>query len=353
MNLSKGEFMEEQLRIFFLEAGYYVLRGAKYKYEGLDVTDVDLFLYARPSGTIRHRINVDIKNKRSPQAFERILWANGLKQLLRFDGCMVATTDKKKNVSEFARKHDTTILDGDFLSKVKSLPINERIVEEELTSALAQHKSYKTFANKDWRKIYEESKSRLLSEMDYSGLNTLLATLRYFLEKVLVDEQKRIHAIRMAYILSSYILITLDYILKDISFSDIKERELQISNGLKFGNLGADGTDKLLSIISKISGPRASNQFYKSLDSIQDDMFREFFARNENANNLFLWARKFENIGFSKTITVPDEIDSQLKGVLAILIDYCGIERKRFFSAFESNAQLDLKIVEEKNKTVG
>jgi hypothetical protein len=347
MNLAKGELMEEQLRSFFLEAGYYVIRGAKYKYEGQDVTDVDLFLYARPSGSIRHRMNVDIKNKRSPQAFERILWANGLKQLLGFDSCMVATTDKKKNVMEFARKHDTTILDGEFLAKIKSITNTDRIFEEDLTNELAKHKSYKTFGNKDWRRIYEESKSRLLTELDYSGLNSMLATLKYFLEKVLVDEQKRNLAIRMSYILSSHILIALDYILKDISFYNIKERELQLSNGLKFGNLGADGADKLLSIISQISGSKAVTQFYKSLDTIQDDVFREFFSRNENANNLFQWAKKFERLGFSKTVSVPDDIDSHLKGVLAIFIDYYGIERKRFFNVFESNAQISLNIVDD------
>src|SRR6187431_2089627 len=106
----KGEQMEELLRAYFLNLGYYVVRGVKYRYEGLDVTDVDLYLYGRSSSLTRDRINVDIKNKKSPQAFERILWANGLKKLLGFNSCIVATTDQKGLTHSFGQLHDTLVL---------------------------------------------------------------------------------------------------------------------------------------------------------------------------------------------------------------------------------------------------
>src|SRR5690606_10294824 len=151
MNLSKGEYMEELLRNYFLNSGYYVVRGVKYRYESIDITDVDLYLYGRSSSVTRQRINVDIKNKKAPQAFERILWANGVKQLLNFDSCIVATTDYRPVLHKFAQMHSTSVLDGNFLSKLRSNSFPNRYSEEEMSIRFSKHKSFKTFNNKDWR----------------------------------------------------------------------------------------------------------------------------------------------------------------------------------------------------------
>ena len=155
-NITKGELMEELIRNYFLNSGYYVVRGVKYRYEDNDITDVDIFLYGRSSSITRQRINIDIKNKKSPQAFERILWANGLRELLGFDSCIVATTDQRPVIHKFGQLHKTIILDGAFLARMRSNSFPNRLAEEEVTSKFAKHKSYKTFGNKDWRHIYEE-----------------------------------------------------------------------------------------------------------------------------------------------------------------------------------------------------
>lgn len=171
--LFKGELMEELLRYYFLEMGYFVARGVKFQYQNMDVTDIDLFLYGRPSSLTRERINVDIKNKKTPQAFERIVWANGLMRILNLDSCIVATTDSKPIITSFAQSMHTMVLDGKFLNKIKSITNeNERISEEDLLNELSKYKSYKTYNNKSWKYIYEFSKSRLLTELDYSGFNS-------------------------------------------------------------------------------------------------------------------------------------------------------------------------------------
>ena len=113
--LFKGELMEEKLRHYFLSNGYYVARGVKYNFEGNEITDIDLFLYGRSSSIARERINVDIKNKKTPKAFERILWAKGLQVLLKFDSCVVATKDTRELIRNYGLKHNTVIFDGNFL----------------------------------------------------------------------------------------------------------------------------------------------------------------------------------------------------------------------------------------------
>ena len=330
--LFKGELMEELLRDYFLNLGYYVVRGVKYKYEGNDITDVDLFLYGRSSSLLRQRINVDIKNKKSPQAFERILWANGLKKLLGFNSCIVATTDSRPVIHSFGQMHNTGILDGNFLKKLGNKKIeSNRITEEDLLTELAKHRSYNFYKNKDWKYIYEISKGKLLTELDYSGANSILNIIHYFLEKYLTDKQKQETAIRLVYLTLSHFLIIVDFIIKDIAFLEQEQREKKLSDGFKYGNLGKDGVDKIVSMANEIAGGKPNNSILESIDSLPIEVFRDFFGKNDNAKNLFNWATELEYIAYYNTVMKPIDLPPNLKGVLSMLLDYYKIDRKKFF----------------------
>ena len=61
--LFKGEMMEELLRNYFLNLGYFVVRGIKYRYNENDITDVDLFLYGRISSLLREKSPLLIKDQ--------------------------------------------------------------------------------------------------------------------------------------------------------------------------------------------------------------------------------------------------------------------------------------------------
>jgi len=341
--LFKGELMEELLRNYFLNLGYYVVRGVKYKYEGYEITDVDLYLYGRSSSLTRQRINVDIKNKKTPQTFERILWTNGLMRLLKFNSCIVATTDQRPVIHTFGQLHDTIILDGSFLAKLRNNTFPNRLTEEDLLLKISKYKSYKASNNKDWRFIYETSKSKLLTEQDFSGFNSSLSNLEYFLETALIDEQKREDATRMVYIILSHILIIIDFIVRDIAFLDTIDREKKLSDGFKFGNLGKEGVDKIISMAVQISGNKSASSFMKSLDSVPTDILKDFFSKNDNSKNLFNWSREFENLGFKRTFTNPDSIEASLKGVISVMLDYLKIERKKFFDIYPKSTEPNLQ----------
>lgn len=330
--LFKGELMEEQLRSYFNSAGYYVARGVKYRYEGFDITDIDLFLYGRASGMKRLRVNVDIKNKKSPQAFERILWANGLMKLLGFDSCVVATTDNRPAIQSFGQLHETIILDKNFLTKLASNPLAERLSEEELAKQLCEFKSYKSFPNKDWKYIYELSKSKLLTEQDYSGLNSMLVIQQFFVEKIMTDHRKQSVAVRMLYIITSHILITADYILREVAFLEQHQKEKKLSDGIKFGNLGDKGVDKIIDMVIQISGQRTAQTILEQLDSMPTDILRDFLAKNEVGKNLFSWAREFENVGFQRELKEPNLLDINLRGTLSVFLDFFKVDRKDFFN---------------------
>ena len=332
--INKGEQMEELLRTYFLNLGYYVVRGVKYRYEGLDVTDVDLYLYGRSSSLTRDRINVDIKNKKSPQAFERILWANGLKKLLGFNSCIVATTDQKGLTHSFGQLHDTLVLDGAFLGKLRKQSLTERLTEEDLLQKLSKYRSYKTYDNKDWKFLYESSKSRLLTELDFAGFNGTLLLLQYFLEKASTDIQKREDATRMVYLVLSHLLIIIDFIVKDIAFLEISDKEKKLSEGFNFGNLGSDGVDKILSIAIQISGNKSQSSIAKSLENSDTDILKEFFSKNEIAKKLYNWAKELEIAGYNPNFINPNSLEPTLKGLLSVILDYSKIERRKFFEAY-------------------
>lgn len=328
--LFKGEMMEEKLRMYFLNSGYYVSRGIKFSFEGNEITDIDLFLYARVSTFSRERTNVDIKNKKSPKAFERLLWAKGLQHLLEFDSCVVATMDRKEAVKKFAKSHNIILLDGSFLQKL-NYELNDRISEEELLNMLGSVISYKEFANQNWKTLYENSKTRLLNELDFSGFNTNLIFLHYFFKKCF-DPQKKHVALRAIYLFISHNLLTLDYLLKEIAFLEPETRKSILGNGFKYGNLGEEGIRKTIDMAIKISGSKnTSSQIYKVIDEIDVEVLKEFFSRQEVIKNVFRWAISFERLGFSKTLIKANDLEPELKSIIAIYLDYFSINRVDFF----------------------
>lgn len=328
--LFKGELMEEKLRLYFLNSGYYVVRGIKYSYESNEITDIDLMLYGRVSILNRIRTNVDIKNKKSPKAFERILWTKGVQELLKFDNCVVATMDRKESVRRYAEKHDITLLDGRFLQKL-NYTLTDRISEEELLAQFGKYLSYKEFPNQNWKSLYEKSKSSLLEELDFSGYNTNLLYLKYFFNKTF-DPQKKDTAIRATYIFLSHNLLILDYILKDIAFLEPEERKTVLGNGFKYGNLGEEGLKRTIEMAIKISGSRyTASQIKKIIDEIDIEILREFFSKQETIKNLFKWAIAFEKLAFSKVMVYPNDIDIELKSLVAMFLDYYKLNRKSYF----------------------
>lgn len=135
----------------------------------------------------------------------------------------------------------------------------------------------------------------------------------------------------MVYVILAHTLIIMDFILKDIAFLEQKDRESKLSIGLKYGNLGKEGIDKIISMAMHISGVTSANTIMKSLDSIPVDILKDFFSKNENAKKAFGWAKELSILAFSSTLIYPNEIESSLKGVLSVILDFLSIDRKTFF----------------------
>lgn len=336
---NKGHAIEEALRVYFLGLGFYVIRGVEFSYKTMLATDIDLWLYNRPSSLTRERINVDIKNKKNPQATERIFWTKGVQKVLGLDNCIVATSDKRPLIKEFGDKNDVIILDGSFLNKVKEKSIQDRFSEEEFFHDIMKESLGKISGN--WPEIINNQKSSLLDSLDYSGCISSIENIRYFFEYSITSPQRRNAACRVSYLLISFFLIKLDYLQKDLAFHDNSKRRELLERGLKFGNFGEKGLQNLIDTAKRLAGldgtKDINNQIITEYDKLKTDILGEYFSKYEVVNKLFVFAKKLENLAYNKSFIDPNSLPLELKSIVSVLLDYFEINRSIYFDVFKNN----------------
>lgn len=329
--LFKGESMEEKLRNYFLKKGYYVLRSVVMKYGTHTITDIDLYLYQKSSPHFRTRVNVDIKNKKTPQAIERVFWTLGLKQALKLDNCIVATTDRRDEVKKFGKANNVVVLDGNFLSKLPNIENQDRLVDEEILGLFKsiQTKTY----NGDWRVIFNKSKTRALYNIGFSSLNQSLIDIKYLFEKILVDPQKSKIAVRLAYLLISHFLVQLDFILHENYQLTTSEIKTKLDDGLKFGNLGKEGIERTVQLAMKLTNSENKEKYnlLEKFGKLPTEIISEYFSKPNVIDSLFDKAKEFENEGYLREIKKPTTLNTDLKSIIGVLADYHGIRRKSLF----------------------
>lgn len=334
----KGGRTEEQLRRYFISAGYYAVRGVPVSYGDVDITDIDLWLYLRPSALSRERVNVDAKNRSSPKAMERILWARGLQTILGLESCIVATTDQRPVVKAFGLQHGVLVLDGAFLGKLSARPGADRLSEEDLVSLIGSTKDDKLLGN--WRERIFAARARLVSQLEFDGCNGWLEDVRYFLEHLTSGRAEA--ACRMAYMMVSYFLIGLDYSLRTLAFDEAEVRREALIDGFRFGSRGRAQIEQTVSTAAQLvlrfapearaSASNLRRQVVAELEGMPVEMLAEFFVRNEIAGELFDLARMFEARAYGTTWIRPAQLEAPCKAVLGLLADFSQLDRRTVFA---------------------
>ncbi|WP_319409489.1 hypothetical protein [uncultured Desulfosarcina sp.] len=335
---NKGAAMEESLRRYFLNLGYFVLRGVKFRYHSFDVTDVDLWLYAKTSALARQRTNVDVKNKKTPQALERIFWVRGLKDTLGMDNCMVATTDSRADVREFGLTHKVGVLDGSFLARLQgSAKIQiERISEEEFLTK-ADHASLGKIGG-DWKGRYEEAKSRVLTDLRFDGCNAYINDIQFFLEQLSSRNNSEPTLLRLAYAIISMFAIAMDFVLKDYSALDNRHRFQLLCEGFRYGDSGKAYATRLTRLaagltevagIAPSTGKAVVDELNRQAEQIPAEALAEFFSKGSVHGSLFSAAIEFETAAFAPVVPIPSKLSSNTQGIIGVLCDFLGIDRKK------------------------
>lgn len=338
--LSKGYQMEELLRRYFIRSGYFTVRGVPFVYEGFDITDIDIWLYDRPSSVARHRIIVDSKNRNTPKAIERIFWTKGLQQVLSVEQAIVATTDKRAAVSDFGREQDVVILDGAFLSRLQksSESFQGRLSEEELFDLLGTYRPTKQGG--DWRARFKGAKCPLARDLGYNAINSWLVDARYFAEQALIVSTHREVAIRALFLFVSFIAIAFDFVMKDLMFFEPAAKLASLNDGLRHGSQGQTGTKHLLELATglieqyapeqRMLAPRIKEKLRRDLDSIPTKLLAEHFAKQSVSQELFSVAKELEAAAYKTDFVAPHALSPAVKGMLGVLLDFWQMDRKSF-----------------------
>jgi hypothetical protein len=331
--LTKGPAAEEALRNYFLSIGYFVVRGCKFTFNRFDVTDVDLWLYARVSPLSRERICVDIKNKKTPQALERIFWAKGLQAVLGLDACIVATTDARPDVREFGLQHNVQVLDGKFLSRLtkSTRSQTERLTEEEFEADIDSGSLGRLSG--DWKGRYHDSKSRLLHSLNFDGCNAWLEEIGYLLAQV----ASGVKPWRLIYASCAHLLIAVDFILREHMTADHEQRQQVMERGIRYGVAGQAFTEKVTRIAAALvesvaAQPGLSETVRREIQdqaaTVRADLLAEFFAKYGAGAGFFGVALEMDSAAFAPEVPLPSVLSTATQSVIAVLADFCGIDRK-------------------------
>ena len=336
MAILKGPALEELVRAYFSRQGYFALRSVPFRFEDEDVTDVDVWLYSRQAASVRIRSIVDVKNKKSPKAFERVLWVKGLQQAMRCDRAVVATTEVSTTLTRFAHTQNITVLSKNFLEKLsKKLDTDERISLEEFIEGVQKYEANKQ--DGDWLKILGDAKSAVASMAGFPAFNRAMFAFRFFGERVEVRVQHREAALRCSLLTAALACVALDAGLERFVFGDVDQRFNGIIDGVLYGDSG-DGKVRTsifsaLEVVAeglpngKAIAAQAQDQFNQRLQDVRADIIAEFFMREHNAQHLFNVARELEFAAHTSGDPTRFQLSLEAKSILGVFADFSGIKR--------------------------
>jgi hypothetical protein len=348
----KGMALEEILKAYFWQAGYFVVRSVPYRFEDEDITDVDLWLYERPAAATRRRLIVDIKNRRSPKAAERIIWTRGLQMALGVDGAIVATTDKRIGARRLAKSVGVMLFDGDAVTKItqsKVLKTAEQIPLEDLNAAIKRTDDGRR--SSDWRQTVHDARSSLIVGFGVQATNRNLRASAYFAEQAALAQPNSAQAelaVRLLFHTSALAAISLDFLLADYAFHSQDERRQLIIQGIRFGE--SEGVPALATVRAAIAlarkyqenGAAAAKQiehgFYDDAERIPADIIADYVARISTSDALFNVARELERASSAAALPSLDELSVEAKSLLGAFLDFNGIAREKVALAWHLKA---------------
>lgn len=346
----KGYALEEVLRAYFIRAGVYAVRGVPLRVEGEDLTDIDIWLYERPTGSSRRRQIVDAKSKNKPKAVERLFWTKGLHELLQVDGSYIATTDTRPLLKEVSRRIGVSVLDGADIKRMSDsdkVLFPNRLTEDELYSRIrALDKSRR---EKESQAKYDDLKAALIDNFGGGTVNRGLEHVSTFSTN-LVESHPNSQAaevfVRLLYISASISAVALDYSLAQVSFKSLDERRKTLLNIVRYGESDdARGLEKVRIATALIAKYAANGQaIARSVSqavredylSIPAEIIADHIIKSMRPDDLFRIARALELRAFSNDLLGFDDLPMDEKAFLGVLLDFSDISRASVANSWKS-----------------
>lgn len=333
----KGGQAEEALREYFAQTGSFVLRGVPVRSGTEDVTDVDLWVYARPSAYSRHVAIVDIKNKRRGKPFERAIWVKGLQTTLKADEAILATQGAKPSVYEFAAKANVRVISGTvFEAVVKRYSAGQARMSAE--EADIGWKNINVDRN-NLKAMVDEAKSYIADGITFAALNRWVDQASDLLRLAVERERRPGPITRAAYLICALVAIGADFLGKEQALSETSQRMDFFRSGLLFGNTEKSAGNSYLdfaeSVVTEFSDPTGATAaqirtgFDKAVLNMPIDGLIEFFSRVSSGAQLYKGAVSLEKECYALDVVHPSKIESvEAKIIIGLISDYAGITRK-------------------------
>ena len=332
----KGANLEELVRAYFDLQGYFALRGISYRYDGEEVTDIDVWLYGRHSASVRTCTIVDVKNKRSPKAFERILWARGMQLALGCDRAVVATTDRSPKIARYADQQKVALLTTEFLDRLQSkLQTDNRMTLEQFVLTVQEYKDHKHDGN--WLKQISDAKSALVSNPGYPAFNRTISAFRFFAERLETRPHHKEQALRGAYLTAALACIALDCALERTVYDDHTTRYSAIAHGVTYGDRGdarvQTSIKTVLAVIAegmengRVISRQAQTALNKLFKDVRADIVAEYFTKEQNASVLVTVAKELDGRAHRIDTTKGPPLSIEAKAVLGVYADFVQARR--------------------------
>jgi hypothetical protein len=346
MAVRKGADLEELVRAYFARQGFFALRSVSLRFEDEEVTDIDVWSYGRQSASIRTRTLVDVKDKRSPKAFERILWARGMQLALGCDRAIVATTDGTQKVMRFAQQQKVALLSKQFLDRLQNkLDLSDRLTLEQFHDNIRKYPDHKQ--DGDWIRQIADAKSAVISLQGYPAFNKSMAAFRFFADRAQTRPQHKEQALRCAYFAAALACIALDAALEQVLYEESSSRYRAIAAGVTYGDAGDARVQKsietVLSVITegmengRVVARQAKDALDKLFENVRADIIAEHFTKEHNASTLFAVARDLEDRAHRADPAQIQTLSIEAKSVLGVFADFVQVKRASLFNHGQSH----------------
>jgi hypothetical protein len=336
MTGEKGGYLEEVVRAYFARQGFFALRGVPLRFGPGDVTDVDIWLYARHSASIRTRVVVDVKNRKSPRALERVLWTKGLQAITGADRAIVVTTDAGTHIAKFGHEQKVVVLTKAFLDRLqKTLSPDERLSLEEFLAAIRRYSAQKV--DGDWIGRLEDAKSGLISLPGFAAFNRAMTSFAFFAERIEIKPHYREPALRCTLLSAAIASIALDAALERVVFEEAPARYKAIAEGVTYGDSGDGRIQKsigdVLALIEesmengRVLARQARDHIDRRFGAVRADIVAEYFSREHNSSLLVTLARELEEMAHRRPAPQPASLSADARAVLGVLADFVRVRR--------------------------
>lgn len=344
---AKGLITEEIVRRYFLRAGFFVLRGVPVKFQGVDLTDVDIWIYER-SATLARRITViDCKDRKLAKASERLFFIRGLASFLRVEGAGVVTTDDRPILRQIAKFGKVLWIDASDLAGLKASPElagMDRISEEEFYSLMDDVDRQRQ--SKLLRNSYVALKGSVAEKFGVNCGNPAIDMVGTYGREAISAHPNSASALvfgRLTYLAAGIACAAYDYASAEWALRPRAERLLNVTDALRYG---ADKDSTIQRIRTAEAAIRdyvpngnaavkaIKEQMQKDLDKIPAEGLAETVVKMATSHELFDAAKELEVSAFRSNVPTFDQLSPTAKSALGALLDFANIERAKFASAW-------------------